>query len=90
MKINDKVLDTEDIKEAEALLAAEEAQLALLEQQELENKLAMFKENQLDTSNPWGYSNKGLAAKSAAMSMLSTKSGLYARIPITCKGHGCP
>ena len=90
MKINDKVLNTEDIKEAEALLAAEEAQLALLEQQELENKLAMFKENQLDTSNPWGYSNKGLAAKSAAMSMLSTKSGLYARIPITCKGHGCP
>lgn len=87
MKINDKTLNTEDIGAVNALIEAEEAQLALAEAEELENKLAMFKESQ---TNPWGYSPKGQVAKSAAMAMLSTKSGLYARIPITCKGCGCP
>ena len=87
MKINDKTLNTEDIGAVNALIEAEEAQLALAEAEELENKLAMFKESQ---ANPWGYSPKGQVAKSAAMAMLSTKSGLYARIPITCKGCGCP
>ena len=42
------------------------------------------------SDNPWGYSPAGLDSKSAAMAMLSTKSGLYARIPITCKGGCCP
>ena len=87
MKNNDRVLDTEDIKAVNALIEAEEAQLALAEAEELQNKLELFKESQ---DNPWGYSPKGQIAKSAAMAMLSTKSGLYARIPITCKGHGCP
>lgn len=90
MKDNDKVFKTEDAQQVEALIQAEEAQLALAEAQELEEKLALFKQSVANESNPWGYSNKGLAAKSAAMSMLSTKSGLYARIPITCKGAGCP
>ena len=40
--------------------------------------------------NPWGYSPAGLESKSAAMAMLSTKSVLYSRIPITCKGGCCP
>lgn len=87
MKINDKTLKTEDIEAVNALIEAEEAQLALAEAEELEHKLALFKEAQ---ANPWGYSPKGQVAKSAAMSMLSTKTGLYARIPITCKGFGCP
>ena len=87
MKINDKTLNTEDIRAVNALIDAEEAQLALAEAEELQNKLELFKESQ---ANPWGYSPKGQVAKSAAMAMLSTKSGLYARIPITCKGHGCP
>lgn len=87
MKANDKSLKTEDIDAVNALIEAEEAQLALAEAEELQNKLALFKESQ---DNPWGYSPKGKVAKSAAMAMLSTKSGLYARIPITCKGVGCP
>lgn len=87
MKANDKSLKTEDIDAVNALIEAEEAQLALAEAEELQNKLALFKESQ---DNPWGYSPKGKVAKSAAMAMLSTKSGLYARIPITCKGAGCP
>ena len=40
--------------------------------------------------NMWGYSNVGVEAKKAAMSMLSTKTGMYARIPLTCKADGCP
>lgn len=89
-KINDKVLKTEDVAQTEALIAAEAAQLALQEAEELETKLALFKQSAENEANPWGYSQRGAIAKSAAMSMLSTKSGLYARIPITCKGAGCP
>lgn len=38
----------------------------------------------------WGYSSAGAESHSAAMSMLSTKTGMYARIPLTCKAEGCP
>ncbi len=40
--------------------------------------------------NPWGYSEGALESKKAAMTMLSTKTGLYSRIPIVCKGCNCP
>lgn len=41
-------------------------------------------------NNPWGLSPKAMTAKQAAMRQLSTKSGLYASVPITCKGDACP
>ena len=41
-------------------------------------------------NNIWGYSNKGLEAKKAAMAMLSTKTGMYAKIPLICKSRQCP
>ncbi|MBP3928974.1 MAG: hypothetical protein J6D47_05285 [Peptostreptococcaceae bacterium] len=40
--------------------------------------------------NVWGHSSLGLEAKKAAMAMLSTKTGLYAKVPITCKADTCP
>ena len=47
-------------------------------------------EGMLNNNNPWNYSPAALEAKNAAMAMLSTKTGLYARIPLTCKGDECP
>ena len=41
-------------------------------------------------NNVWGYSELGIEAKKAAMTMLSTKTGMYARIPLVCKANNCP
>ncbi len=41
-------------------------------------------------TNMWGYSALGVEAKQAAMSMLSTKHGMYAKVPLMCKGESCP
>jgi len=41
-------------------------------------------------TNVWGHSQKGLLALKASMQQLSLKTGMYARIPIYCKGEGCP
>lgn len=44
----------------------------------------------LSTQNVWGHDRAGLLAIKAAMQMLSTKTGIYARIPLFCKGKDCP
>jgi hypothetical protein len=49
-----------------------------------------FEDMMRQCGNPWGYSAGALESKQAAMTMLSTKTGLYSRIPIICKGHDCP
>ena len=49
-----------------------------------------FEEMIKATGNAWGYSEGALESKRAAMTMLSTKNGLFCRIPIVCKGDGCP
>lgn len=46
--------------------------------------------NLVQVKNVWGHSEVGIEAKRAAMSMLSTKTGMYAKVPIVCKGDGCP
>ena len=40
--------------------------------------------------NPWGFSARGLEAHKAATAMVTTKTGMYARIPLICKGDTCP
>lgn len=43
-----------------------------------------------NVSNIWGHSKIGLEAKKAYMTMLSTKTGMYARVPLICKADNCP
>lgn len=43
-----------------------------------------------EAGNAWGHSQLGLEGKRAAMTMLSTKTGMYAKVPIVCKGEDCP
>ncbi len=47
-------------------------------------------ENAMNSANPWNRSPLGIEAEKAAMAMLSTKHGMYAKVPITCKGESCP
>lgn len=56
----------------------------------IDNAIEKRIELEQNLSNVWGYSNLGIEAKKAAMSMLSTKTGMYARIPLVCKAEGCP
>lgn len=49
-----------------------------------------LEENLVSVQNIWGHSLIGVEAKKAAMTMLSTKTGMYARIPLMCKGLACP
>lgn len=60
--------------------ALDEKSIAIQNREELERNLI----------NIWGHSDLGLEAKKAAMAMLSTKNGMYARIPLICKGSSCP
>lgn len=61
-----------------------------IEDAKAQEALELRKNFEANISNVWGHSSLGLEAKSAAMSMLSTKTGLYAKVPITCKAEGCP
>lgn len=57
------------------------------EEQDAIAKRELFESN---IKNIWGYSPLGIEAKKAAMAMLSTKTGLYAKVPINCKADTCP
>lgn len=59
-------------------------------------KLAAAEENYenfqklLQSKNVWNHDKPGLIAVKASMQMLSLKTGIYARVPIYCKGDKCP
>lgn len=61
-----------------------------IEEAKAQEAMELRKNFEANVSNVWGHSSLGMEAKSAAMSMLSTKTGLYARVPITCKADNCP
>lgn len=85
--------ETSNEKELKELILSEtEEEVRIKEADEYEANLQEFTDRFVGAGvgNPWGFSAKGEVAKSAVMSMLSTKCGLYARIPITCKAEGCP
>ena len=53
-------------------------------------KKNLFLERLQKNGNVWGHSSLSDEAKKAAMAMLSTKTGMYAGIPILCKEERCP
>lgn len=69
-----------DLEEAEE---KEKEANAIAKREKLEQSLSQ-------QNNLWGYSSLGIEARKAAMTMLSTKTGLYSRIPLICKGAKCP
>ena len=90
--------NNESVVESTELIAAEELgddlELETISEEdkalEARNKRIAFQEMMARVDNPWGYSAGALESKKAAMTMLSTKTGLYSRIPIVCKGCNCP
>ena len=58
------------------------------QEEDYSSKLAGFLATLPD--NPWGLSKKGLAARKAAVALNAVKTGMYAPVPITCKGDSCP
>ena len=62
----------------------------LAKAEEKENAVTNRTNFERNIKNLWGHSDVGLEAKKAAMSMLSTKTGMYAKIPILCKADTCP
>lgn len=80
-------MTTPNDSDQEEMLPCELAEDAELEEAKT-NRLNF--ERSLANSNIWNHSSLGVQAKAAAMTMLSTKHGMYARIPLTCKADACP
>ena len=64
---------------------AEAAEAAALKERAASMMKAITK-----TGNFWGYSIKGRQARDIVNTMNTTKTGMFARIPIVCKGDSCP
>ena len=64
--------------------------LTLSEEEEHKEKSLTLNEAIKKMDNPWGLTPHAMDAKKAAMTMLATKHGMHARVPLVCKGNGCP
>lgn len=69
----------------EKLMEMEKAELDVAKEN---RKMLEQRYNSMD--NIWGHSGVAKEGKRAAMTMLSTKTGMYASIPLVCKGGNCP
>lgn len=82
-EIEEDDTDTESLIDDAEVNEEEEAKNSAQNREVFERELAT-------QDNIWGYGAKGLEAKKAAMTMLSTKTGMYARVPLICKADDCP
>ena len=64
--------------------------LEVLEADQAKAARERLEANLTTVKSVWNYTEKGIEAKRAAMTMLSTKTGMYANVPLTCKADGCP
>lgn len=68
----------------------EETNESLAEISDSERNMKRLEHDLKTSGNPWGLSPKALNAKNAMLRALAVKNGLYARVPIICKGEACP
>lgn len=61
-----------------------------IEDAERDNAIMNRERLEAEVKDVWGYSATGIEAKKAAMTMLSTSTGMYAKVPLMCKGDSCP
>ena len=85
MADNDKDTDSDIQIDAGDDMIIEDTREATLAEERCNQLIAS-----LDQRNSWQYSAKGIQAKRAVKAINSLKNGLYARVPIICKGNGCP
>lgn len=64
--------------------------LTLSEEEEYKEKALALNNAIKKMDNPWGLSPRAIDAKVAAMRMMSTKNGMYAKVPLICKAESCP
>lgn len=67
-----------------------EEDIEKLELEDLKDKTKALVLQIRNQDNPWGITPKAQLSKSLAMAQLSTRNGMYARVPLVCKGEGCP
>ena len=58
--------------------------------EDIENKAKALVTEVKRRDNPWGITSRAQQSVKLAMAALSTKNGMHARVPLVCKGEGCP
>ena len=76
----------EEVDDEKAMAEADEKndELALVE------KAKNIVKKIRDDNNPWGITNRARMAEKIAMTAISTRNGMYAKVPLVCKGEDCP
>lgn len=59
-------------------------------EEDIESKTKALVAEVKERNNPWGITSRAQQSVKLAMAALSTKNGMHARVPLVCKGEGCP